>query len=189
MGGGPDSWPGEPDMRRRVDARPVLSVWAYDSPMGAAAGVVRLRDLRERHALTLHDAITVTWIPRAPRPRIGNLRREAVGPTGPGSTLGRLLDLLIATPGVGVDDVARALSDSAVDRSFLQGIKDHVVPGSSALLALTSDVDLDVVRPVIERGLARGDVVMRYVRLPAGAHRSLRSEIEEAERDAGLSGS
>ena len=42
-----------------------LTVWRYDTPFGAEAGAVRLKALAERHVLTVHDAITIAWMPQA----------------------------------------------------------------------------------------------------------------------------
>ena len=52
-------------------AGPTLTIWIYDSALGAAAGEVRLRKLQERTALQVHDEVTVTWMPGAHQPRMG----------------------------------------------------------------------------------------------------------------------
>ena len=60
-----------------------LTVWLYDSAMGAAAGEVRLKDLQQQGAVKVVDAVTVTWVPGAHQPRIGHLRHDHRGRGGP----------------------------------------------------------------------------------------------------------
>ena len=143
--------------------------------MGAAAGEVRLKDLRQRHALRVHDAITVTWVPGAHQPRIGHLRRETSAVAARDSLLGGLVDIVLRTPErggparSGIADLAARLAGIGIDLVFLEDLKKQLRPETSALLVLSSDPDLDQVRPVIERGLARGDVILKHARLPDDA--------------------
>jgi uncharacterized membrane protein len=169
---------GNPGPRRtaadRADA-PTLTVWIYDSAMGAAAGEVRLKDLKERNALQVHDAVTVAWIPGAHRPRIGHLRYETSAGATRGSVLGGLVGLIFLAPATG--DVARGsmvalaqrLLGIGIDQTFLEEFRAQVGPDTSALLVLSGHEDLDEVRPVIERGLAREDVALMHAQLPLGA--------------------
>lgn len=168
-------------------AAPTLTVWIYDSALGAAAGEVRLKNLRERNALTVHDAITVSWMPGAHQPRIGHLRHETSAAAARGSVLGGLVELIFlapeATPAAGVDlsPLAQRLSGTGIDQPFLENIKAQLRPDTSALLVLSSDADLDQVRPVIERGLARGDVTLMRAELPHDAAELLRVAVRELQ--------
>ena len=69
---------------------PTLTVWHYDTPMGAEAGEVRLKALQEHGALTVHDAVTVAWMPGAHQPHVGHFRHATSGAAGKGSVLGAL---------------------------------------------------------------------------------------------------
>jgi len=165
--------------------QPTLTVWIYDSAMGAAAGEVRLRNLRQQDALHVHDAITVTWMPGAHQPRIGHLRRETSAAAARDSVLGGLIEILLLGPasataaGTVITDLAQRLHGTGIDQIFLEEVARQVHPESSALLVLSSDVDLDQVRPVIERGLARGDVVVMHARLPDDAPEVLRTAVHD----------
>lgn len=178
------------DPARRLDT-PSLTVWIYDSALGAAAGEVRLRNLRQRDALHVHDAITVSWMPGAHQPRVGHLRHETSAGAARGSVLGGLVALIFLDPdersgsGTGIAALARGLDGTGIDRTFLEDIKRQLHPETSALLVLSSDVDLDEVRPVVERGLARGDVVLMHARLPDGAPAVLRAVVLDLQRRAG----
>ena len=155
--------PETPRQSARQSARlatPSLTVWIYDSALGAAAGEVRLKNLRERNALTVHDAITIAWMPGVHQPRIGHLRHETSAVAARGSVLGGLVALLFLAPvtgmaaDAGIASLARRLSGTGIDQTFLEEVKAQLHPETSALLVLSSDADLDEVRPVIERGLA-----------------------------------
>ena len=155
--------------------------------MGAAAGEVRLKDLRQRNALRVHDAITVTWVPGAHQPRIGHLRRETSAGAARDSLLGGLVDLVLRNPGAGtsaragVVDLAERLTGIGIDLVFLEELRSQLRPETSALLVLSSDPDLDQVRPVIERGLARGDVILKHARLPDDALDVLQQAVHELQ--------
>lgn len=171
-----------------------LTVWVYDTPMGASAGEVRLKDLRERGALRVLDAITVTWFRGAHEPRIGHLRHRTARAAVGGSVLGALVGSLVMAPtagaaaGAGLATWAQRLSGTGIDAELLADVRERLVPGTSALLVLSSDADLDVVRPFVERGLARGDVSLVHARLRDDAPEALRQVAADLQR-AGKDGS
>lgn len=166
-------------------AAPALTVWIYDSALGATAAEVRLKNLRDRKAVEVHDAITVSWMPGSHRPLIGHLRHEKRTPYPRGSVLAGLVGLIFVAPAAGVAPEARLaalaerLSGTGIDQTFLEDMKAQLHPESSALLVLSGDADLDLVRPVIERGLARGDVVLMHAQMPPGAPEVLRAAVAD----------
>lgn len=166
-----------------------LTVWLYDTPMGAAAGEVRLKDLAERGALRVLDAVTVTWVPGAHEPRLGHLRHQTTRAATRGSVLGALVGGLVLAPalgavaGAGLAAWAQRLTGTGIDAAFLAGLRERVVPGTSALLVLSTDANLDVLRPVVERGLARGDVSLLHARLREDAPEALRRVVADLLAD------
>jgi uncharacterized membrane protein len=164
---------------------PTLTVWIYDSAMGAAAGEVRLKDPKGRNALQVHDAVIVSWLHGAHRPRIGHLRRETSAAAARSSVLGGLVDLLVLAPAVeseagpAVAALAERVRGTGIDLTFLEEIKAQLRPETSALVVLSGHADLDQVRPVIERGLARGDVVLVHALLSDDAPEVLRAAVHE----------
>ena len=174
--------------RSAVDrTAPALTVWIYDTALGAAAGEVRLRNLRQRNALEVHDAITVSWMPGSHQPRIGHLRHETSAAATRGSVLGGLVGLIFLAPapgetaGAGIAALAERLRGAGIDQVFLEEMRAQLHPESSALLVLSGDADLDQVRPVVERGLARGDVVLMHAELPRNAPDTLRDAVHELQ--------
>lgn len=135
-----------------------LTAWVYDRIMGAADAEVWLQDLQERGALTVHDAITLTWFPGAEEPQIGHLRHRTAGAAAKGSVLGGLLGILVLNPVAGA--VVGAASAAAVQRLRKAGIGDdllaevteHLGPGKSALVVLSSDGDPDAVTAAMQHG-------------------------------------
>jgi uncharacterized membrane protein len=175
-------------------ATPTLTVWIYDSALGAAAGEVRLKDLRQRDALVVHDAVTVSWMPGAHQPRIGHLFRETSAAAARGSVLGGLVGLIFlapvagTTPGAGLAELALRLRGTGIDQVFLEEIRAQIHPETSGLLVLSSNADLDEVRPVIERGLVRGDVTLMHARLSDGGPEILRVAVREMQGTADWTG-
>ena len=141
--------------------------------------------MQERGAITVQDAVTVAWMPGAHQPRIGHLRHATTGAAGKGSALGALVGLLVLAPvagaaaGAGIAAVAQRLRGTGIDRAFLENVSAHLVPGTSALLVLSEDADLEVVRPMIQRGLARGDVVLLHAELDDDAPAAIRDLARE----------
>jgi uncharacterized membrane protein len=192
----PSDPPTDRSSRRTVAdhaAGPTLTIWLYDSALGAAAGEVRLKSLQKRNALQVHDEVTVTWMPGAHQPRIGHLRLETSAAATRGSVLGGLVGLMFLAPetgaaGAGLATLAHHLRGSGIDQTFLEEVKAHLHPESSALLVLSGNADLDEVRPVMERGLARGDVVLMHALLQDAAGGILHAAVRElqSQRPGGI---
>jgi uncharacterized membrane protein len=146
---------------------PTLSAWIYDSPNGAAAGKVRLQRLSQRGAIVVVDAVTVTWVRGAHRPRIGRPHGGTMQAAIRRSPLEVLLGRLMFPHGAldGVADLASALHGSGLNEEFLRRLRERFVPDTSALLVLTRWADFDEVQLVIGRGRARGDVELFYAPL------------------------
>jgi uncharacterized membrane protein len=77
--------------------------------------------------------------------------------------------------------LARHLRGSGIDQTFLEEVKAHLHPESSALLVLSGKANLDEVRPVMERGLARGDVVLMHALLQDAAGEILHAAVRDLQ--------
>ncbi|TCI97619.1 DUF1269 domain-containing protein [Aeromicrobium sp. IC_218] len=156
-----------------------LTVWHYDTAMGAAAGEVRLKDLQQRGAVTVLDALTVMWVKGAHQPRVGHLRHATATAASKGSVLGLVVGVVLAGPvvgaaaGAGIAGLAQRLRGTGIDHDFLQELRERLTPGTSALVVLSTDADLDEVREVVERGRARGDVTLMHAQLSDDAPSAL----------------
>jgi uncharacterized membrane protein len=135
-------------------------------------------DLRRNGVIVVDDAVMVTWVDGAHRPRIGHLRHQL----GPGASQGGVLGTIVRSllrPSLEPSDLARLVQGSGIDRHFLDAIRSALLPNTSALMVLSSSANLDDVRPVVERGLARGDVSLVHVWLTASAPEILRLAAED----------
>ena len=175
------------------DSSTALTVWRYDSALGAAAGEVRLKDLQQQGGLRVIDAVTVTWVRGSDRPHVGHLLHHGPAAVAKGSALGVLVGTLFLAPVVGAvaggaaAELAERLKHSGLDETFLDEVKADIVPGSSALIVLSTTSDIDKVRPFIERGVARGDVQLKLVHLREDAPQELAELLSAAQRgDPGI---
>jgi len=154
-----------------------LTVCHYDSVMGASADEVRLRDLEQRGELTVIDSICLSWARATPKPRVA---RSAARPGSAcarrGAVLGGLAGTLVRArmAGEGLGTLAGRLRHTGIDEPFLENIASRLVPGTSSLLLLSADLDVDAIRPVLERGRGRGEVTFRHALLRDDATRWLR---------------
>jgi hypothetical protein len=135
--------------------------------------------------VTVEDAATVSWAPGAHRPRIGHLRLGGATYTADSSPLVALLARLIGTSGGDQgdagDDRDGQWPGTGLDEAFLHEVGRAIVPDSSAMLVLSSRADLDAVREVVERGMARGDVHLMHAILSSAAVATL-ARLPEQER-------
>ena len=171
---------------------PSLTVWIYDTPLGAEAGHRRLKRLMVGEALQVIEAVVVTWVPGALAPRLLHAD-EAGGPMPGGSVLTTLLDLVpdaahdpahdpAHEAPAGTGSLAGDLRRAGIEWSLLEDVGARTVPGSSALWVLSGEVDFDRVRPVVAQAVARGDVVLRHARLPEDGPQALRRIAEALDR-------
>jgi uncharacterized membrane protein len=82
--------------------------------------------------------------------------------------LGALAGALVLAPvagaaaGASVGALAGRLRHTGIDEAFLREMEERLVPGTSALLVLSENLDLDAIRPFLERGRSRGDVTLMH---------------------------
>jgi uncharacterized membrane protein len=160
-----------------------LSIWCYQTPLAAKAGSTRLRRLEDRGALEVLDAVTVMWAPGAHVPRVMPVRQRFGSARWATSVLPALFEpLRDDAPCDVVDarlrDIAAVLEGSGVDAEFLQKAVGCLTPGYSVLAVLSGKVVLDDVRPVVERGLARGDAKLLHLELPDGGPEHFRRVLQ-----------
>ena len=104
-----------------------LAVWHYDSPMGAAAGEIRLRVLEVRETLAVVDTLGLLWLPGTPEPRIGRFRARDVAAGRAGASpraAARSLLLAPAPKDRGRTGSEAALLDDRARRVLLGGDPD-----------------------------------------------------------------
>jgi uncharacterized membrane protein len=160
-----------------------LSFWCYQTPLGAKAGATRVRRLEDRGALEVFDAVVVMWARGAHVPRVITVRRRPVSARWTKSVLGGLFEAAVdGTPAdaeASLRHVGANLEGSGVDEALLREVLEHLVPGSSMLAVLARVNDLDGARVVVERGVARGDVIHLLAELADDGPDRLREALGE----------
>ena len=133
-----------------------LTAWKFDNSLAADSAVDALKTLARENAITVHDAAVVYWDDGAKKPRtkqLGDLRgKGALGGAFWGVLFGALflMPLIGAAVGATVGAIAKGLGEVGVDQSFLDRVREEIVPGTSALFLVSSDADLDRVQPAIQ---------------------------------------
>jgi uncharacterized membrane protein len=169
-------------------SRFTLTAWLYDSPLGAVAGEVRLKDLEQQGAVTVLDAITLSWVAGSDQPQIGHLRHKTGSAAAKGSVLGAVVGSLVlasvagAAAGAGFGALVQRLKGTGIDEQILTDIRAELRPGTSALLVLSRDADPDLVRPFLKQDQARGDVTLIRADLREDAPEVLRQLLEAMPR-------
>lgn len=161
---------------------PSLTVWLYPSAFGAGSGELHLRTLQERGQITVHDAATITWMPHDPEPRVRPVEHLTGRSAGRGAFWGSLVGLVLLNPlagaaaGAGVGAAVQRARSAGLDGEFVDSVRERLSPGTSALVLLSSDADLDAVRGLMRRNTGvllhadlspQGVQILEQLHLPA----------------------
>lgn len=133
-----------------------LTVWKFDSVVGADSALETLQDLQKQELIRVHDGAVVSWPVERKKPKTRQLTSTTrMGALG-GSFWGLLFGLIFFVPllgaavGAAAGAIGGALTDVGIDDSFIKQMRDEITPGTSALFVLTSDAVMDKVRDAFE---------------------------------------
>ena len=126
-----------------------LTVWKFDKADGAQEALTKLESLSKQQLITIQDAAIVTWPEGKKKPKT----KQAVNLAGAGALQGAfwgmLFGLIFFIPffGLAVGAAMGALSghfaDYGIDDEFIEGVREKVTEGTSALFLLTSNAVVD----------------------------------------------
>lgn len=129
-----------------------LTVWKFETAGGAQEALDKLVSLSKQQLITVQDAAVVTWPEGKTKPKT----KQAVNLAGVGALQGAfwgmLFGLIFFVPffGLAVGAAMGALSghfaDYGIDDDFIEGVREKVTEGTSALFLLTSDAVVDKVQ-------------------------------------------
>jgi uncharacterized membrane protein len=133
-----------------------LTAWAFPTEDGAEQAVQRLQGLQAQQLITVQDAAVVSWAEGKKKPKTRQLNNLAgVGALG-GAFWGMLFGLIFFVPllgaavGAAVGALTGSMADVGIDDRFIEGVKQKVTPGTSALFLLSSDAVVDRVREAFQ---------------------------------------
>jgi uncharacterized membrane protein len=129
-----------------------LTVWKFETAGGAQEALDKLVSLSKQQVITVQDAAIVSWPEGKKKPKT----KQAVNLAGVGALQGAfwgmLFGLIFFIPffGLAVGAAMGALSghfaDYGIDDDFIEGVREKVTEGTSALFLLTSDAVVDKVQ-------------------------------------------
>lgn len=153
-----------------------LSVWKFQTAVGADQALDTLTDLQRQELIKVHDAAVVSWPEDQKKPKT----RQAENMTGAGALGGAfwgfLFGLIFFIPllgmaiGAAAGALAGSLRDVGIDDAFIEDVRDKVTPGTSALFVLTSEAVQDRVRDAF----AGTDVELLATNLSSDQEKALR---------------
>lgn len=133
-----------------------LTAWAFPDVNGAEQAVQRLSGLQSQQLIKVQDAAVVSWEEGKKKPKTRQLNNLAgVGALG-GAFWGMLFGLIFFVPllgaavGAAVGALSGSMADVGIDDAFIEGVKQKVTPGTSALFLLSSDAVVDRVREAFQ---------------------------------------
>ena len=129
-----------------------LTVWKFPDAFGAERAEGTLERLQKEELIKIHDAAVVSWPAGAKKPKTRQLNSlTGAGALG-GSFWGLLFGLIFFVPllgmaiGAAMGALAGSMSDVGIDDDFINGVRDQVTPGTSALFVMSSGAVLDKVQ-------------------------------------------
>lgn len=120
-----------------------ITVWKFDGPDKAGEALRILGDLQKQGLVAVLDAATISW----PEGRQSPAVKQAINTTGAGALGGAFWGMLVgfiflvpvlgAAVGAASGAIAGALTDVGINDDFIRSMREHVVPGTSALVIMS----------------------------------------------------
>ena len=133
-----------------------LTVWKFDDADEAEHARDQILALQKQELISVHDAAVVTWPEGAKKPKT----KQGVSTTGAGAAggafWGLLFGLIFFVPlfgmafGAAMGALSGSLTDFGIDDDFIDGVRDKVTPGTSALFLLSSGAVVDKIHEQVD---------------------------------------
>lgn len=131
-----------------------LTAWAFPGTGDAEAAIQKLQALQAQKLITIQDAAVVSWETGKSKPKTRQLNNLTGAGAMGGAFWGMLFGLIFFVPllgaavGAGMGALMGSMGDVGIDDNFINGVKQRVTPGTSALFLLSSDAVIDRVKEV-----------------------------------------
>lgn len=126
-----------------------LTVVKFPSAQGADEALTTLGRLQAQELIRVHDAAVVSWPRDRKKPQTHQVHDTTKSGALGGAFWGFLFGLIFLVPFLGMAVGAAggalmgSLRDVGISDSFINEVREQVLPGTSALFVLTSDAVLD----------------------------------------------
>jgi uncharacterized membrane protein len=129
-----------------------LTAWAFPGVNDAEQAIARLQGLQSQQLINIQDAAVVSWEEGKKKPKTRQLNNLAGAGALGGAFWGMLFGLIFFVPllglavGAAMGALTGSMADVGIDDKFIDGVKQRVTPGTSALFLLSSDAVIDRVK-------------------------------------------
>jgi uncharacterized membrane protein len=133
-----------------------LTVWRFDTPLGAERAEHTLESLAKQGLITVHDAAIVSFPEGAKKPKTRQLKNMTGAGALGGAFWGLVFGLIFFVPllgmavGAGLGAASGSLTDVGINDEFIKAMRESITPGTSALFVMSSDAVLDKVHDAFE---------------------------------------
>ena len=133
-----------------------LTAWAFPGVNDADQAIAKLQGLQSQQLINIQDAAVVSWEEGKKKPKTRQLRNLAGAGALGGAFWGMLFGLIFFVPllgaaiGAAMGALTGSMTDVGIDDNFINGVKQKVTPGTSALFLLSSDAVTDRVKDVFQ---------------------------------------
>jgi uncharacterized membrane protein len=161
----------------------IFTVWQFDSIGGAAKALARLERLQRLNGVEVRDAALVSWRPGIDAPATSQFP-DLRGAAAIGGAFWRILfGLIFFVPLLGLAvgpsaPLAESLVDVGIGDAFVDEVRGHVRPGTSALFLLSSRAAADELFE--ELGSGRGFACLIHTMVSDEQEARLRESFAEA---------
>ncbi len=133
-----------------------LTAWAFPGVNDADEAIAKLKGLQSQQLINIQDAAVVSWEAGKKKPKTRQLNNLAGAGALGGAFWGMLFGLIFFIPilglavGAAMGAITGSMADVGIDDNFINGVKQRVTPGTSALFLLSSDAVTDRVKEAFQ---------------------------------------
>ncbi|VTR75528.1 DUF1269 domain-containing protein [Cellulomonas hominis] len=126
-----------------------FTAWKFDTPEGADKALGALHAAQDDGLVKVVDSAVVSWPVGEKRPELHHQHDEGKRKAGWGALWGLLVGglffapLLGAAAGAGIGALAKSVEGVGINEDDLTRLKDETTEGTSLLLTVTQDADMD----------------------------------------------
>lgn len=126
-----------------------LTVWKFETALGAQEALSKLMDLSKQQLITVQDAAVVSWPAGKKTPKTTNYGSLTGKGAFSGAFWGMLFGLIFFVPffglaiGAAMGALAGRFADYGIDDSFIKEVREKVTEGTSALFLFSANAVQD----------------------------------------------